>query len=69
MVWHVSDVNAQGQTTQMEYGNGYTITNQYRPNDLSLWTIKHQNTNNGNVALDLEYNYNVDKGILKLQRQ
>lgn len=64
MVWHVSDVNAQGQTTQMEYGNGYTITNQYRPSDLSLWTIKHQNTTTGNVALDLEYDYNVDKGIL-----
>ena len=64
MVWHVSNVNAQGQTTQMEYGNGYTITNQYKPNDLSLWTIKHQNTTTGNVALDLEYNYNVDQGIL-----
>lgn len=68
MVWHVSDVNAQGQTTQMEYGNGYSISNQYNPSDFSLFNIKHQNTTNGTVALDIDYNYNVNKGVLNWRR-
>ncbi|MDR6405866.1 MULTISPECIES: SpvB/TcaC N-terminal domain-containing protein [Chryseobacterium] len=68
MVWHLSDINAKGQTTQMEYGNGYTVTNQYNPNDFSLFNIKHQNTNNGLVALDIDYNYDVNKGVLNWRR-
>ncbi|MEI3789859.1 MULTISPECIES: RHS repeat domain-containing protein [unclassified Chryseobacterium] len=68
MVWHLSDANSKGQTTQMEYGNGYTITNQYNPNDFSLFNIKHQNTNNGTVALDVDYNYDVNKGVLNWRR-
>ncbi|MGA9211713.1 RHS repeat-associated core domain-containing protein [Kaistella sp.] len=68
MVWHVSDINAQGQTTQMEYGNGYSIINQYSPIDFSLFNIKHQNTINGTVALDIDYNYDVNKGVLNWRR-
>lgn len=68
MVWHVSDVNAQGQTTQMEYGNGYSLSNQYNPSDFSLFNVKHQNTTNGTVALDIDYNYNVNKGVLNWRR-
>lgn len=68
MIWHVSDVNAQGQTTQMEFGNGYSISNQYNPSDFSLFNIKHQNTTNGTVALDIDYSYNVNKGVLNWRR-
>ncbi|WP_259838719.1 RHS repeat-associated core domain-containing protein [Chryseobacterium herbae] len=68
MVWHVSDINSRGQTTQMEYGNGFTITSQYNPNDFSLFNIRHQNTNNGTLALDIDYNYDVNKGVLNSRR-
>lgn len=68
MVWHISDVNAQGQTTQMEYGNGYSVSNQYNPNDFSLFNIKHQNTTHGTVALDIDYSYDVNKGVLDWRR-
>lgn len=68
MIWHLSDINAQGKITQMEYGNGYTITNQYNPGDFSLFNTKHQNTTNGNVALDVDYNYDVNKGVLNWRR-
>jgi len=68
MIWHLSDINSRGQTTQMEYGNGYTLTNQYDPTDFSLYKMMHHNTNNGNVALDLDYNYNMNQGILNFRR-
>lgn len=68
VIWHISSVNSKGQTTQMEYGNGYTITNQYNPNDFSLTQIKHQNTNNGTSVLDIDYNYDVNKGVLNWRR-
>ncbi|WP_167027646.1 RHS repeat-associated core domain-containing protein [Chryseobacterium sp. Tr-659] len=68
MVWHLSDINAKGQYTQMEYGNGYSIANQYNPSDFSLFNIKHQNTNNGTVAVDIDYNYDVNKGVLNWRR-
>jgi len=68
MVWHISDVNSQGKTTQMEYGNGYTLTNQYNPSDFTLFNSRHQNTNNGNLALNIDYSYDVNKGILNWRR-
>ncbi|NML72095.1 hypothetical protein HHL23_20210 [Chryseobacterium sp. RP-3-3] len=68
MVWHLSDVSARGQTKQLEYGNGYTLVNQYYDLDYSLFNIKHQNTNNGNVALDMDYNHNTTQGILNFRR-
>lgn len=64
MIWHLSSINSKGQITQMEYGNGYTITNQYNAANQSLTNIKHQNSNNGNIVLDVDYNYDVNKGIL-----
>lgn len=68
MVWHLTDSNARGQSTQMEYGNGYTLANQYNPTDFSLYNIKHQNTNNGTVAVDIDYSYDVNKGVLNWRR-
>ncbi|WP_304343886.1 RHS repeat-associated core domain-containing protein [Chryseobacterium koreense] len=64
MVWHVSDIDARGQTKQLEYGNGYTVTNAYRATDFSLTKIKHQNSITGVSVLDVDYNYDVDKGVL-----
>ena len=68
MVWHVSDINSQGKTTQMEYGNGYTLSNQYNPNDFTLFNSTHQNTSNGNIALNIDYSYDVNKGVLNWRR-
>lgn len=68
MVWHLTDTNSKGKITQMEYGNGYTITNQYNSTDFSLYNTKHQNTTNGVVALDVDYNYDVNKGVLNWRR-
>lgn len=68
VIWHLSNINAKGQVTQMEYGNGYTISNQYNSSDLSLTNIRHQNNNNGMSALDIDYNYDVNKGVLNWRR-
>jgi RHS repeat-associated protein len=68
MIWHISDVNSRGQVTQMEYGNGYTISNQYNPADFQLFNMRHQNTNNGTIALDIDYNFDVNKGILNSRK-
>lgn len=63
-IWHVSQVNAKGQTTQLEYGNGYTITNNYNPTDGSLTNTTHQNTNTGLKALEIDYSFDVNQGVL-----
>ncbi|GAB0155672.1 hypothetical protein CHRYSEOSP005_09340 [Chryseobacterium sp. Alg-005] len=68
MIWHLSNVDAIGHSTQMEYGNGYTITNQYNPSDNSLFNTRHQNTSNGTLVLDVDYEYDVNKGVLKWRR-
>ncbi|MDQ1858423.1 RHS repeat-associated core domain-containing protein [Chryseobacterium sp. WLY505] len=68
MIWHLSDMSARGQVKQSEYGNGYTLVNQYYDLDYSLFNIKHQNVNNGNVALDMDYNQNSSRGILNFRR-
>ncbi len=68
MIWHLSDINARGQVKQTEYGNGYTLINQYYDLDYSLFNIRHQNTNNGNIALDMDYNQNSSRGILNFRR-
>ena len=68
MVWHLTDVSAKGQMRQMEFGNGYTLANQYYDINYSLYNIKHQNTNNGNVALDMDFNTDTVRNILTLRR-
>lgn len=64
MVWHLSDINSRGQTTTMEYGNGYQLNNTYSTNNFSLQKINHTNTNTGVNLLDIGYTYDVDKGVL-----
>lgn len=68
MIWQISASNAKGQTTQMAYGNRYSVTNQYNPNDSSLSNIRHHNASNGMVALDVDYNFDVNKGVLNWRR-
>lgn len=68
IVWHLSDINAKGQVVQMEYGNGYTITQQYDVANTSLVNITHHNINNGIQALNIDYNYDVNKGVLNWRR-
>lgn len=63
-VWQITDVTAQGQTKQMEYGNGYTINNNYRDSDNSLTNIQHVNDVTGISIVDIGYDYNMDRGIL-----
>ncbi|MEN2436561.1 RHS repeat-associated core domain-containing protein [Weeksellaceae bacterium A-14] len=62
-IWHISSVNAQGQTTKMEYGNVYDITNTYDQN-YSLDKINHTRSSNGVNLLDIEYDYDINKGVL-----
>lgn len=64
MVWHLSDVNARGQSTNMEYGNGFALADQYDPTNHTLFSSQHLNTNNGKLALDIEFNYDINKGVL-----
>ena len=64
MIWHISDVDAKGQTTEMEYGNGYKLSNTYNTNNFSLKQISHNHQTSGVNILDISYDYNVDKGVL-----
>lgn len=67
MIWHISDGNAMGKTTQLEYGNGYTITNSYSAVNNSLTEIRNVRNTGNNIGVsivDIGYNYNVDKGVL-----
>ncbi|MFC0343431.1 polymorphic toxin type 23 domain-containing protein [Epilithonimonas hispanica] len=64
MVWHISDINSKGQTTEMEYGNGYKINNTYSTTNFSLKQISHNHQTSGVNVLDISYDYNVDKGVL-----
>lgn len=68
MIWHVSDMDAKGQIKQAEFGNGFTLTNQYQDLDYSLSNIKHQHNSNGNIALDVDYNYNTNHGVLNFRK-
>lgn len=67
LVWHITSADAQGNTTQMEYGNGYNVTNLYNQSDLSLTNIKHRNIN-GTVAVDIDYSYDMNKEVLNWRR-
>ncbi|MEN2436730.1 RHS repeat-associated core domain-containing protein [Weeksellaceae bacterium A-14] len=62
-IWHISSVNAQGQTTKMEYGNGYDLTNTYDQN-YSLEKINHTRSSSGVNLLDIDYDYDTKKGVL-----
>lgn len=64
MIWHISDVDAKGQTTEMEYGNGYKLSNTYNTTNFSLKQISHNHQTSGVNILDISYDYNVDKGVL-----
>lgn len=63
LIWEVNAINAHGQVTQMQYGNGYTLNTTYNSNSLHLEEIKH--INNVNIkALHIAYNYDPTKGVL-----
>lgn len=61
-IWHISNANAMGNSTQMEYGNGFVINSYYSTQDNSLQKTTHSN---GSVtALDIDYVFDVNKGVL-----
>ncbi|HAP94963.1 MAG TPA: hypothetical protein DCP54_04280, partial [Chryseobacterium sp.] len=64
-IWSVNTVNADGKTTEMEYGNGYIIKNNYRENDNTLIDIQHIRQSDGQSIVDIGYDYDIDRGILK----
>lgn len=64
MIWEISETNALGQATEMHYGNGYNISTTYSTKDFSLQKINHTHTTTGVNILDIEYNYDVNKGVL-----
>lgn len=65
MIWLVTDVDAQGKTKQIQYGNRYTITNNYRDSDNSLAEIRSVNNSTGVSIVDIGFDYDVYKGVLK----
>lgn len=62
MIWHVSDIDAKGRTTLMEYGNGYQLSNTYNTNTYGLEKISHNR--NGVNILDIGYDFDMNKGVL-----
>ncbi|UKB84066.1 hypothetical protein LF887_24220 [Chryseobacterium sp. MEBOG06] len=62
-IWHISSTNAMNQIAQMEYGNGYILNNYYSPQNGSLLRVNH--ANGSLVALDISYDFDVNKGVLK----
>ena len=62
-VWQVSAINSHGLTTQMQYGNGYTVSTNYNASTFALEKIKHQRGTSAAIV-DINYNYDVLKGVL-----
>lgn len=62
MIWLVSDIDAKGRTTLMEYGNGYQLSNTYNTNTYGLEKISHNR--NGVNILDIGYDFDMNKGVL-----
>lgn len=65
-IWHISAANALGKTTQMEYGNGYALNTYYNLQDDSLYKMSH--SNGSNTVMDIDYVYNVNKGVLNSRK-
>lgn len=65
-IWHISAADALGRTTQMEYGNGYALNTYYNLQDDGLFKIIH--SNGSNTVLDIDYVYNVNKGVLNSRK-
>lgn len=62
-IWKIDEVNQKGQTTQLNYGNGFVLENTY--NNLFLPTkIKHKNNATNQTALDINYNFDPIKNRL-----
>ncbi len=63
-IWTIQNINGQGKTTQMQFGNGYTLNNTYDTNNYTLTQIKHAKTGYASL-LQIDYDYDVIKGVLK----
>ncbi len=61
-IWEVNTINSHGLTTQMAYGNGYVVNTTYNNSTLSLEKIKHEK--NGNSIVDINYTYDIQRGVL-----
>lgn len=62
LIWEVNTVNSNGQTTEMELGNGYTIQTNYNSSSLHLEKIKHFSSTQN--ILEINYNYDNLKNVL-----
>lgn len=59
-IWKIDDVNQKGQTTQINYGNGFVLNNTY--NNLFLPTkIRDRNNSTNQTALDIDYSFDPIK--------
>ncbi|WP_445721381.1 RHS repeat-associated core domain-containing protein [Flavobacterium sp.] len=61
VIWQLNNINPQGLTTQMHYGNGYTLQTDYS-SEFYLQKIKHYN-DSGNL-LHIDFEYDNLKGVL-----
>lgn len=61
----VNKINADGVMNEIEYGNGYIVKNNYRESDNTLTDIQQIRQSDGQSIVDIGYDYDLDKGILK----
>ncbi|WP_449400488.1 hypothetical protein [Chryseobacterium wanjuense] len=65
-IWHISNNNASKQVTQLEYGNGYVLNEYYNGQDETL--LKTTHSNGSQTVLDIDYNFDANKGVLKSRK-
>ncbi len=62
-IWTIQNVNARGQSLESKYGNGYKLKQSfsyYTPK-----TILHQLDTSNHKIVDLEYKFDIKKGVLQ----
>lgn len=62
LIWEINTINSNGQTTEMEFGNGYTLQTNYNSSSLHLEKIKHFSSTQN--ILEINYNYDNLKNVL-----
>lgn len=63
ILWQIGTENAKGQTLTATYGNGYQVNNAYDSYGY-LTNVTHQHNTTSIKSLDLDYNFNAQRGIL-----
>ena len=62
-IWQINSVKADGKTSNMDFGNGFSVVHNYRDSDNTLTDIRHIGSD-GISIVDIGYDYDPIKGIL-----